>query len=400
MRRVRLKEIGTFYSGLSGKSKSDFSEGNALLVTYRNIFNNPVLNPVIKDTVVVGKDEKQNEVLWGDILVTGSSETPADAGMSSVVLFTPQEKMYLNSFCFGFRLNDMNEVLPSYIGHLLRSTSIRAAISKTAFGVTRFNVNRMRFADIEIPLPPLNIQKEIVSILDSFTSLIDKMKQEVEMRKKQMVYYIDKFYGGDFDGMMRLADIPGNSVAQFSDLGPIIRGKRFVRDDIRTVGQPCIHYGDMYTYYGTKAATAKTFLERDFPKKMRYAYKGDVVIVGAGENDYDIGVGLVWMGEEPAAVHDSCYILKHHQIPMYISYYLRSNIYHQQLKKYVSSGKISSFSAEGLGKVYIPIQPEDKQRQIATILDTFETYISKLEKMIELRQKQYEYYREKLLTFE
>ena len=400
MRRVRLKEIGTFYSGLSGKSKSDFSEGNALLVTYRNIFNNPVLNPAIKDTVVVGKDEKQNEVLWGDILITGSSETPADAGMSSVVLFNPQEKMYLNSFCFGFRLNDMNEALPSYIGHLLRSTSIRAAISKTAFGVTRFNVNRMRFADIEIPLPPLNIQKEIVSILDSFTSLIDKMKQEIEMRKKQMEYYIDKFYGGDFDGMMRLADIPGNSVAQFSDLGPIIRGKRFVRDDIRTVGQPCIHYGDMYTYYGTMAVTAKTFLERDFPKKMRYAHKGDVVIVGAGENDYDIGVGLVWMGEEPAAVHDACYILKHHQIPMYISYYLRSNIYHQQLKKYVSSGKISSFSAEGLGKVYIPIQPEDKQRQIVSILDTFETYISKLEKMIELRQEQYEYYREKLLTFE
>lgn len=400
MRRVRLKEIGTFYSGLSGKSKSDFSEGNALLVTYRNIFNNPVLNPAINDTVVVGKDEKQNEVLWGDILITGSSETPTDAGMSSVVLFNPHEKMYLNSFCFGFRLNDMNEVLPSYIGHLLRSTFIRAAISKTAFGVTRFNVNRMRFADIEILLPPLNIQKEIVSILDSFTSLIDKMKQEVEMRKKQMEYYIDRFYGGDFDGMMSLADIPGNSVVQFSNLGPIIRGKRFVRDDIRTEGQPCIHYGDMYTYYGTKAATAKTFLERDFPKKMRYAHKGDVVIVGAGENDYDIGVGLVWMGEEPAAVHDSCYILKHHQMPMYISYYLRSNIYHQQLKKYVSSGKISSFSAEGLGKVYIPIQPEDKQRQIASILDTFETYISKLEKMIELRQKQYEYYREKLLTFE
>lgn len=262
------------------------------------------------------------------------------------------------------------------------------------------SLNLERIKNIEIPLPPLNIQKDIVSILDSFTSLIDKMKQEVEMRKKQMVYYIDKFYGGDFDGMMRLADIPGNSVVQFSDLGPIIRGKRFVRDDIRTVGQPCIHYGDMYTYYGTMAVTAKTFLERDFPKKMRYAHKGDVVIVGAGENDYDIGVGLVWMGEEPAAVHDACYILKHHQIPMYISYYLRSNIYHQQLKKYVSSGKISSFSAEGLGKVYIPIQPEDKQRQIASILVTFETYISKLEKMIELRQKQYEYYREKLLTFE
>lgn len=136
------------------------------------------------------------------------------------------------------------------------------------------SLNLERIKNIEIPLPPLNIQKDIVSILDSFTSLIDKMKQEVEMRKKQMEYYIDKFYGGDFDGMMRLADIPGNSVAQFSDLGPIIRGKRFVRDDIRTVGQPCIHYGDMYTYYGTMAVTAKTFLERDFPKRCDMRIRG------------------------------------------------------------------------------------------------------------------------------
>ena len=115
MRRVRLKEFGTFYSGLSGKSKSDFSEGNALLVTYRNIFNNPVLNPAIKDTVVVGKDEKQNEVLWGDILITGSSETPADAGMSSVVLFNPQEKMYLNSFCFGIHIVNEKQAYPPYL---------------------------------------------------------------------------------------------------------------------------------------------------------------------------------------------------------------------------------------------------------------------------------------------
>ena len=253
--------------------------------------------------------------------------------------------------------------------------------------------------EIEIPLPPLVIQQEIVSVLDSFTTLIDKMKQEVEKRKKQMEYYRDKYYGGDFDGMMALANNPANSVVTFSELGTITRGKRFVRDDVRESGQPCIHYGDMYTYYGTKAYKANTYLDRDFPKKMRYANKGDVVIVGAGENDYDIGVGVVWLGDEPAAVHDACYILEHKQNPMYISYYLRSNIYHQQLKKYVSSGKISSFSAEGLGKVFIPIQPRDKQAEIVATLDKFESYISKLEQLTSLRQKQYEYYREKLLTF-
>ena len=400
MRKEKLKDIGKFYSGLSGKSKEDFSDGNALFVTYNNIFNNPILNPSITDTVVVNQGEKQNEVLLGDILFTGSSETPEEAGMSSVVLTEPKTKMYLNSFCFGFRLNDKNEISPAYMGHLLRSASMRKAISKTAFGVTRFNINKERLSNIKIPLPPLAIQQEIVSVLDSFTTLIDKMKKEVEMRKKQMECYCDKLYGGDYEGMMALANKPGNLAVKFSELGTITRGKRFVRDDIRESGQPCIHYGDMYTFYGTKAEKAKTFLDRDFPKKMRYAHKGDVIIVGAGENDYDIGVGLVWLGDEPAAVHDACYILEHKQNPMYVSYYLRTNIYHKQLKQYVSSGKISSFSADGLGKVVFPIQPLDKQQEIVRTLDTFESYISKLEKLIALRQKQYEYYREKLLTFE
>ena len=251
-----------------------------------------------------------------------------------------------------------------------------------------------------IPLPTLSEQKRIVDYLDTFTSSIDNLKQQIAERRKQFEYYCDQYYGGDYNGMMAFSNNPGCSVVPFSELGTITRGKRFVRDDVRESGQPCIHYGDMYTYYGTKAHQANTFLDRDFPKKMRYAHKGDVVIVGAGENDYDIGVGVVWLGDEPAAVHDACYILEHNLNPMYISYYLRSNIYHQQLKKFVSSGKISSFSAEGLGKVLIPIQSKEKQQEIVSALETFEVSISKLEQMVELRQKQYEYYREKLLTFE
>ena len=294
----------------------------------------------------------------------------------------PKEQLY-NKFLF-FVLKDKQDYL-----YKIRNTS-----------AVPYSLPVDSLKKVIIPLPPLAIQQEIVSVLDSFTTLIDKMKKEVEMRKKQMECYCDKLYGGDYEGMMALANKPGNLAVKFSELGTITRGKRFVRDDIRESGQPCIHYGDMYTFYGTKAEKAKTFLDRDFPKKMRYAHKGDVIIVGAGENDYDIGVGLVWLGDEPAAVHDACYILEHKQNPMYVSYYLRTNIYHKQLKQYVSSGKISSFSADGLGKVVFPIQPLDKQQEIVRTLDTFESYISKLEKLIALRQKQYEYYSEKLLTFE
>ena len=390
MRRVRLKEFGTFYSGLSGKSKSDFSEGNALLVTYRNIFNNPVLNPAIKDTVVVGKDEKQNEVLWGDILITGSSETPADAGMSSVVLFNPQEKMYLNSFCFGFRLNDMNEALPSYIGHLLRSTSIRAAISKTAFGVTRFNVNRMRFADIEIPLPPLNIQKEIVSILDSFTSLIDKMKQEVEMRKKQMEYYREKL----------MAPQTNWKIKTLGEIGTFTRGNGLQKSDFRVKGFPCVHYGQIHTYYNTCIYKTKSFCEEDLAKKLQKASYGDLLIATTSEDVKACCKAAVWFGAGDVAYSGDSFCYSHDQDPKYMAYLFQTEMFAKQKQKAATGAKVIRVSGESMASFSFAFPPLVQQRQIASILDTFESYISKLEKMIELRQKQYEYYREKLLTFE
>lgn len=395
MRRVRLKEIGTFYSGLSGKSKSDFSEGNALLVTYRNIFNNPVLSPAIKDTVVVGKDEKQNEVLWGDILITGSSETPADAGMSSVVLFNPQEKMYLNSFCFGFRLNDMNEALPSYIGHLLRSTSIRAAISKTAFGVTRFNVNRMRFADIEIPLPPLNIQKEIVSILDSFTSLIDKMKQEAEMRKKQMDYYREKLFSF------------GKEECEWRTLNELFTFKNGINKEKNDFGRgtPIINYVDVYRKRGLVKEDIKGLVNSNASEQSRYkCKKGDVFFTRTSETKEEVGFPAVLLEDIENCVFSGFVLKATPTTDLLDTHYCKYCFFTYQFRKEVIKSATYTTRAltngTSLSKISIPVPSLEKQRQIASILDTFETYISKLEKMIVLRQKQYEYYREKLLTFE
>ena len=395
MRRVRLKEIGTFYSGLSGKSKSDFSEGNALLVTYRNIFNNPVLNPAIKDTVVVGKDEKQNEVLWGDILITGSSETPADAGMSSVVLFNLQEKMYLNSFCFGFRLNDMNEALPSYIGHLLRSTSIRAAISKTAFGVTRFNVNRMRFADIEIPLPPLNIQKDMVSILDSFTSLIDKMKQEAEMRKKQMDYYREKLFSF------------GKEECEWRTLNELFTFKNGINKEKNDFGRgtPIINYVDVYRKRGLVKEDIKGLVNSNASEQSRYkCKKGDVFFTRTSETKEEVGFPAVLLEDIENCVFSGFVLKATPTTDLLDTHYCKYCFFTYQFRKEVIKSATYTTRAltngNSLSKISIPVPSLEKQRQIASILDTFETYISKLEKMIELRQKQYEYYREKLLTFE
>lgn len=98
----KLEEIGSFYSGLSGKSKDDFKDGNAKFITYMNVYTNPSTNLNITERVKIGPAEKQNKIEKGDVLFTGSSETPDECGMSSVVTEDIKSDYYLNSFCFGY----------------------------------------------------------------------------------------------------------------------------------------------------------------------------------------------------------------------------------------------------------------------------------------------------------
>lgn len=139
---MKMSEIGDFYGGLSGKSKSDFENGNSKYATYMNVYKNLSLNIHTNDMVKIAKGEKQNTIQQGDVLFTGSSETPDECGMSSVVTEEVSEPIYLNSFCFGFRPYDKSLFFPDFLKHLLRSKAMRTEITKTANGVTRFNVSK------------------------------------------------------------------------------------------------------------------------------------------------------------------------------------------------------------------------------------------------------------------
>lgn len=306
------------------------------------------------------------------------------------------------------------------------------------------------YANKQIPIPcpddpekSLEIQKEIVRILDKFSTLTAELQAELQARKSQYEYYRNQLLTypmeesdqpslrssrsassiQDSDNPTQPLSTPnphtGNSVLQprgkvewktLGEIGTLKTGRRFVRTDIQECGVPCFHYGDLYTFYGISTTHTKGYLSRELAKKLRFAQTNDIIIVCAGENDMDIGVGVAWLGEEPAVVHDACCILHHNQNPRYISHFLRTHNYHLQIKKYVKNGKISSLPVSGLEKAIIPIPyPNDRekslkeQERIASILDKFDTITNSisegLPKEIELRQKQYEYYRDMLLTF-
>lgn len=293
-------------------------------------------------------------------------------------------KIWVNNHAHILGEND--KAILRYLFFILQTLDITPLIHGNIPKLTKGDLK-----DLEIPLPPLPVQEAIVNILDRFA----EYTAELQARQQQYNYYRDT-----------LLSFEGREDVQWKKLGEVASiktGRRFVRTDIRESGVPCFHYGDIYTYYGLTATKTKGYLDAELASKLRFAQPNDVVVVCAGENDMDIGVGVAWLGDEPAVIHDACCILHHEQNPRYISHFLRTHNYHLQMKRYVKNGKISSLPASGLAEALIPIPSLEEQEKIANILDHFDTLVNDLSQglpaEIEARQQQYEYYRDQLLTF-
>lgn len=392
-----LSELGYTYSGLTGKNKADFTNGNARFASYKNIYNNILVDLEAEDFVRVRVGEQQNALKCGDVLFTGSSETPDDVGMSSVVIDEPVESVYLNSFCFGYRLHEP-VLLPGFSKYIFRSEAVRRDIAMSASGVTRFNISKSRFLSVRIPVPPLEIQNEIVTVLDTFTDLQGELDAELDARQQQYKYYRDALL--DFDVRVTHSS---KGWTTLSEIGYFTRGRRFTNSDFVEAGVGCIHYGEIYTHYGLFAFETKSFLRPELAATLRMAKTGDLVVAGTGENVEDIGKAVAWLGDDEVAVHDDCYIFSHSLNPKYMAYFFQSRHFNEQKAKYAAGAKMIRISSDGLGKIRIYVPSLEEQERIVTILDSFELLLndvsSGLPAELKVRRQQYEYYRNRLLTF-
>ena len=185
----KLGEVGTTYTGLSGKTKEDFGHGNGQFVTYMNVFSNPVGLPDMTEAVEI--DDSQNKVLFGDVLFTTSSETPEEVGMSSVWLENA-ENTYLNSFCFGYR--PTVEFNPYYLAYMLRSSSMRKKITFLAQGISRYNISKNKMLDIEIPIPKIEEQKQIGSYFRNLDNLITLHQRKLEKLQNIKKAFLEKMF--------------------------------------------------------------------------------------------------------------------------------------------------------------------------------------------------------------
>ena len=189
--KKKLGDIGNTYSGLTGKKKNDFGHGNALYIPYLNIFKNPIIDNSMLEPIEI--DFKQNKVLYGDIFFTTSSETPEEVGMSSVWL-NNLNNIYLNSFCFGYRLNNINEYNLLYFTYLLRSLFVRKKIAILAQGISRYNISKNKLMELKILFTGKQEQEKIGKYFYKLDKLINLYEKEIEKLTNLKKAFLKKMF--------------------------------------------------------------------------------------------------------------------------------------------------------------------------------------------------------------
>ena len=389
-----IEEIGSFFGGLTGKTKEDFEDGNAKFITYMNVFANSSLNPSVVGVVKINEGEKQNKVQKGDILFTGSSETPEETGMSCVVTEDLDGDFYMNSFCFGLRLFSPEQYNLNFLKHLLRSESIRKSIAKTASGVTRFNISKARFSKIQIPIPSLSEQERIVGILDTFTAAIENLKSQIAERRKQYEHYRDQ-----------LLDLEGKEGVEMKTLGEVVSPNCSLSygivqpgDDVLD-GIPVVRPVDLISTYiridGLKKTDRKisdsykrTILNGN---EILFCVRGTTGIMGLATSELkgcNVTRGIV-----PISFDDET-------TKMFVYYQLKSYRLQRIIDEKTNGTALRQINIKDLRLINLYFPSLSEQSRIVSILDTFEASIANLEAQLKEREKQYEYYRNQLLTFE
>ncbi|WP_421743044.1 restriction endonuclease subunit S [Cellulomonas sp.] len=364
----RLGDAGTLYNGLTGKSKADFSGGNARYASYMNVYTNVAVDVSPNDRVQVGEEERQNRVRYGDVLFTASSENVGEVGLASAVTEEPPAPLFLNSFCFGFRPSS-TDLDPAFCKYLFRSAALRSQIVRTANGVTRINISKERFREIKIPVPHPQIQLEIVTILDAFTNLVAALEAELRARKQQYAHYRDALLA--FDSSVARVTIDELTVS-------VASGRNKSRVD-----------QGAYPVYGSTGRIGFT----DTP-----AYSGDAILVArVGAN-----AGRVAAVSSDYDVTDNTLVVS--PSSRWSTRFAFHQLTHMNLNQYAVGGGQPLITGGLLKRLDVSLPSIDEQARIADVLDKFDALVndstSGLPAEIEMRRQQYAYYRDRLLTFE
>lgn len=250
-----------------------------------------------------------------------------------------------------------------------------------------------KYSNIEVPVPPLAVQEAIVEILDKFTNLEAELEAELEARTLQYEYYRDSLF--------EALDCPRVPLGSFARL---VRGSGMPKTDFSESGVGAIHYGQIYTKFGTATAEVIAHVPEEKAKKLAVVNPGDVIVANTSENLEDVCKAVAWVGESDIVTGGHATVIKApEQNAKFISYYMATGRFNKDKRRHAFGTKVIDVAPKNLAKIEFPLPPLEEQQRIVDILDRFDALTSSLSEglpaELAARRSQYEYYRDQLLTF-
>ena len=324
----------------------------------------------------------------------GDAVTIAARGEYAGVINYFSDKFWAGGLCYPYTSINENILNTKFLYYYLKSKEKN--IMETL--VTRGSIPALNKNDLDkykIAVPPLEVQREIVHILDDFTLLSAELSAELKARQKQYEYYRDKIFSFN--------DYKNVKYKKLGDISTIKRGGNFQKKDFTENGYPCIHYGQIYTKYGLYTDKVFTYINEKIAKKSKIAKPNSVIMAVTSENIEDVCKCVAWVGNSDIAISGHTAIIESDVNAKYLSYYFHTSMFYIQKLKYVHGTKVIEVTPDKLNDIIVPVVPEEKQEEIVDKLDTLDKLCNDislgLPSEIEARQKQYEYYRDKLLNF-
>ena len=383
---VEWKKLGEIATVQKKKNKKHITE-NAYSITQAGLV--PTKSFFKDKTHVTSSDTSGYYIVEKDWFVY----SPSRIDVGSISYLKDEGPVIVSPIDVVFSI-DKSICLPPYLLGYFFTYEGKKNLLKNREGVEGMGRRNLPFDSIKtmpIPIPSLSEQQRIVETLDTFTASIDNLQEQIAQRRKQYEHYRDQ-----------LLDIDGKEmdIVPFGDVCEMIKGNGVQKVDFVENGIGCIHYGQIYTYYGSYTYTTNKFVSKETFEKAKKASKGDIVMTDTSENVEDICKSVAYLGDDDIAVSNHALIIKHKQNPRFLSYSTQTNSFLIQKRKFVVGAKVSGIKPAHLAQIKIYLPNIEEQSRIVSILDSFEASIANLEERLALRQKQYEYYREKLLTFE
>ena len=385
--RQQLATVSDFISGHSFRS-ADYSFSGLRLIRISDVQEGKLSNKDIKFVPESTQFDSKFRLNVGDLLLTMSGSIGRVALVSDAIL-----PAVLNQRVLRIE-TDETKVSTRFLFYFLGRPSFlaEAEASSSAGSVKNLSVNWL--GQMVIPVPPLEVQEEIVRILDTFTELDAELEAELDARKKQYEHYRNSLL------TFKQGAVRWVPMGEFAEL---IRGNGMPKADFSETGVPAIHYGQIYTHYQTAATDTISFVSEEKAKKLAPVMPGDIVITNTSENIDDVGKAVVWLGDQPAVTGGHATVIKHSENPKFLAYYFQTQEFAVAKKKLAVGTKVIDVSAKSLAKIEIPLPERSEQNRIVEILEAFEALVCDisigLPAELKARRQQYEYYRDQLLTF-